>query len=151
VTDAARALIVALLALTVGLIRLAIIVTKTDPASAPRLVAELRLAQFAALLLVLNASIYIGFALAQENINGSGLDVALGFSFLVLASVTVTRDPKLALTLLAASFAGHAIVDLLHSTGALPTAAMPHWYATLCAIHDVTTAAVCYLPVARRP
>jgi len=77
--------------------------------------------------------------------------VALGVGFLVLASVAVTQDPGLALTLLAAAFAGHAVVDLLHSAAVLPADALPDWYGTACAIYDVAVAAVCYLPIVRRP
>ena len=148
-TDVARALLVACIALALAMIRLSVIATKADPASPQRLVAELRLAQFSALLLVLTAGVYIGFALAHEP-TGSGLDVALGVGFLVLASVAVTRDPGLALTLLAVAFAGHAVVDLLHSARVLPAEALPNWYATACAIYDVAIAAICYLPIVRR-
>ena len=150
-TDATRALLVAGAALALALLRLSVIATNADPASPQRLVAELRLAQFAALLLVLTAGVYIGFALAHESATGSGLDVALGVGFLVLAAVAVTRAPGLALTLLAVAFASHAVVDLLHSAQVLPAEALPGWYATACAIYDVAIAAVCYLPIVRRP
>ena len=150
-TDAARALLVAAIALALAMTRLSLIATKADPTSPQRLVAELRLAQFSALLLVLTAGAYIGFALAYESTTGSGLDVALGVGFLVLASVAVTLDPGRALTLLAVAFAGHAVVDLLHSARVLPAEALPTWYATVCAIYDVVIAAVCYLPIVRRP
>ena len=127
------------------------IATTADPASPQRLIAELRLAQFAALLLVLTAGVYIGFALAHESTTGSGLDVALGVGFLVLASVAISQSPRRALTLLAIGFAGHAVVDLLHGAKVLPAEALPNWYATACAIYDVAIAAVCYLPIVRRP
>ncbi len=149
-TDAARALLVAAIALGIALTRLSVLATKSDPTSPQRLVAELRLAQFSALLLVLTAGAYVGFALAHESSTGSGMDVALGVGFLVLASVAVTLDPRRALTLLAVAFAGHAIVDLLHSAAVLPAESLPPWYATACAIYDVAIAAVCYLPIVRR-
>ena len=150
-TDATRALLVAGAALALVLLRLSVTATRTDPASPQRLIAELRLAQFAALLLTLTAGVYIGFALAHESVSGSGLDVALGVGFLVLAAVAVTRAPGQALTLLAVAFAGHAMVDLLHSAEVVPAEALPRWYATACAIYDVGVAAVCYLPIVRRP
>ena len=150
-TDAVLALIVASAALALALIRLSRHAMQEDASSPQRLVAELRLAQFAALVLVLTAGVYIGFALAHAPASGSGLDVALGVGFLVLASVAVTQDPGLALTLLAAAFAGHAVVDLLHSAAVLPADALPDWYGTACAIYDVAVAAVCYLPIVRRP
>ena len=150
-TDASRALIVACAALALALIRLSLVATTADPASPQRLVAELRLAQFAALLLVTTAGVYIGFALAHESATGSGLDVALAIGFLVLASVAVTRDPRLALTLLALAFAGHAVVDLLHGAEILPARALPGWYPAACAMYDIAIAGVCYLPIVRRP
>ena len=150
-TDAARALIVAGTALALALIRLSVVATTADATSPHRLVAELRLAQFAALLLVLTAGVYIGFSLAHESTAGSGLDVALAVGFLVLASVAVTLDPGPALTLLAAAFAGHTIVDLLHGAEILPARALPNWYPTACAIYDIAIAGVCYLPIVRRP
>ena len=150
-TDAARALLVACTALALTLIRLSVMATRADPASPQRLVAELRVAHFSALLLVLTAGVYIGFALAHATTTGSGLDVALGFGFLVLASVTFSQPPGRALTLLALAFAGHAVVDLLHGAQVLPAEALPAWYATACAIYDVGIAAVCYLPIVRRP
>ena len=150
-TDATRALLVACAALALALIRLSVVATTADAASPQRLVAELRLAQFAALMLVLTAGVYIGFALAHASTTGSGLDVALGVGFLALASVAVTQDPRRALTLLAVAFAGHAVVDLLHGAQVLPADALPDWYATACAIYDIGIAGVCYLPIVRRP
>ena len=150
-TDAARALLVASVALAMVAIRLSVIAMKADATSPERLVAELRLAQFAALLLVLTAGVYIGFALAHEATTGSGLDVALAVGFLVLAAVSVTKDPRVALTLLAVAFAGHAVIDLIHGAEILPSEALPGWYSTACAFYDVAIAGVCYLPIVRRP
>ncbi len=149
-SDSARALLVAGIALAIILTRLALAAVRADPSSAARLVAELRLAQFAAMMLMLSAGAYIGFALAQEWTTGSGLDVALAVGFLALASIAVTRDPRLALTLLALAFAGHAGVDLLHGAGMLPPESMPPWYATACAVYDVGVAGVCYFPIVYR-
>jgi hypothetical protein len=149
-TDAVRALLVASIALAIAVIRLSVNATRADTGSPQRLIAELRLAQFAALLLVLTAGVYVGFALAHASDTGSGLDVALGVGFLVVASVAVTQDPGLALTLLAVAFAGHAGVDLLHSADILPAGSLPDWYGTACAMYDVGIAAVCYLPIVRR-
>jgi len=150
VTDATRAVLVAFAALAVVLVRLSVIATREDD-STSRLVAELRLAQFAALLLVLIAGVYIGFALAQGSTTGSGFDVALAVGFLALAAVAATQPPGTALTLLAAAFAAHAVVDLLHGAAVLPSVALPDWYITACAIYDVGIAGVCYLPIVRRP
>ena len=71
-----------------------------------RLVEELRLAQMAALLLTLTAGAYIGFAVVRENEPGVGLDIALAVGFLLVAGVTMVRDPRQALTIVALAFAG---------------------------------------------
>ena len=145
-TDGSRALLVAGVALAIILVRLALGAVRADPSSPARLVAELRLAQFAAMMLMLSAGAYIGFALAQESTAGSGLDIALAVGFLLAASIAATRDPRVALPLVALAFAAHAGVDLLHGAGMLPAESMPPWYATACAVYDVAVAGVCYFP-----
>ena len=125
--------------------------TAAVPASSPqRLVAELRLAQMAALLLTLIAGAYIGFAVVGEHQPGVGVDIALTIGFLVVAAATMVRDPRQALTILALAFAAHAIVDVLHRPGLLPEALAPRWYAIGCAVYDVYVGALCYLPMLRR-
>lgn len=149
-TDAALALAVACAALAVGIVRLSVVAVRADPASPERLVAELRLAQFGALVLALTAGSYVGFALAQASAPGSGLDIALAIGFLVLAWFAITQAPGLALTLVASGFAVHAGLDLLHGAGVLPSEPIPTWFTTACAIYDVAVAGVCYLPIVRR-
>ena len=149
--DADLALMVACVGMALALLRLSLAASRADPSAADRLVAELRLAQFAALILVLTAGVYVGFALAHGASAGSGIDVALAVWFLVLASVAITQEPGHALTILALGFAGHAMLDLLHGAGTLPSNALPNWYSTACAIYDVGIAGVCYLPMVRRP
>lgn len=123
----------------------------TIPASDPhRLVAELRLAQLAALLLTLAAGAYIGFAVVREHDPGVGLDIALAIGFLVVSAWTMMKDPRQALTILALAFAAHALVDILHRPGLLPEALAPRWYAIACAVYDVYIGALCYLPILRR-
>ncbi len=121
------------------------------PTSSPqRLVEELRLAQMGALLLTLAAGAYIGFAVVRENDPGVGFDIALAVGFMMVAAVTMVRDPRQALTILALAFAAHAVVDVAHRPGLLPEALAPRWYAISCAVYDVLIGAVCYLPVLRR-
>lgn len=125
--------------------------TSLVPASSPdRLIAELRLAQFAALILTLTAGAYIGFAVVRENQPGVGLDVALAVGFFLVAAVTMVRDPRQGLTIVALAFAGHAIVDVLHRPGLLPEDLAPRWYSIGCAIYDVYLGALCYLPMLKR-
>lgn len=126
--------------------------TAAIPVSSPeRLVAELRLAQIAALLLTLTAGAYLGLAAAYETQRGVGLDIALAVGLFVLAAYTLTCDPRQALTLLALGFAGHAVINIAHRPGVLPDGLAPGWYTVGCASFDVLLGALCYYPILRRP
>ena len=121
-------------------------------ASPERLIAELRLAQIAALLLVMTAGAYVGLAVTHEAQRGVGLDVALSVGFFVVAAATLVRDPRHALTMLALAFGAHAVVDVAHQPGSiLPEAFAPRWYLIGCAIFDAFVGALCYFPILRRP
>jgi hypothetical protein len=125
--------------------------TAVIPTSAPqRLIEELRLAQMGALLLTLSAGAYIGLAAVREYEPGVGLDIALAVGFLLVAGVTMLKDPRQALTIVALAFAAHALVDVGHRPGMLPEALAPRWYSIGCAVYDVYIGALCYLPVLRR-
>ena len=149
-TEGFRTVLVAFAVLGLGLAWQAIR-TAAIPVSAPeRLIAELRLSQFAALLLVLAAGVYVGFAVIHENTRGVGLDVAFSVGFLVVAAASMFRDPRQALTMIALAFAAHAMLDVAHRPGLLPDAIAPRWYLIGCAAYDVCIGALCYLPVLRR-
>jgi hypothetical protein len=150
VSEALRTVLVAFGALALGLAWQSIRTAAIPTASPERLIAEMRLAQLAALLLTLSAGAYIGFAVGRENDPGVGLDIALAVGFMLIAAVTMLRDPRQALTIVALAFAAHAVVDIAHRPGLLPDALAPRWYAVGCAVYDVFIGAVCYLPVLRR-
>jgi hypothetical protein len=121
------------------------------PAQAPdRLVAELRLAQVAALVLALVAGASIGLVVNQGDRPGLTLEVALALAFFTVASIAPFRDPREALTILAAAFAAHAVADVLHRPGMLVDGIAPQWYSVGCALVDLGLGALCYLPVLRR-
>ena len=149
-TEGLRTLLVAALAMGAGF-AVQSLRTSAIPVSSPdRLVAELRLAQIAALLLTLTAGAYLGLGAIHEMRTGVGLDIALAAGFLVLAGYTLTCDPRQALTLLAAGFAAHALLDIAHRPGVLPEDIAPPWYMTGCAIANVVLGAFSYLPLLRR-
>ncbi|HEV3483942.1 MAG TPA: hypothetical protein VG106_00940 [Vicinamibacterales bacterium] len=149
-SDALRTAAVAFGALLIGVAWQSIRTAAIPIASPERLVAELRLAQIAALLLVLSAGAYVGFAVAAESRPGVGLDIALALGFFVAAAWTMVRDPRQALTILALAFAAHAVVDVAHRPGWLPDGIAPRWYAVGCAVYDVAIGALCYFPILRR-
>jgi hypothetical protein len=149
-SEALRTLLIAGVALAAGFTWQAMR-TAVIPVSSPdRLVAELRLSQIAALLLVLAGGAYIGFAVAHEALPGVGADVAIAVGFFLVAATTLVRDPRQALTILALAFAAHAVVDVAHRPGLLPDGIAPRWYAIGCAVFDLYIGALCYLPILRR-
>jgi hypothetical protein len=149
-SDAFRTLMIAGAALAAGFTWQGLRTAAIPVSSPERLIAELRLAQIAALLLALTAGAYIGFAVAHENVAGSGIDIAIAIGFFLVAATTLVRDPRQALTIVALAFAAHAIVDIGHRPGALPDGVAPQWYAVGCAIFDVYIGAVAYYPILKR-
>ena len=121
------------------------------PAPAPdRLVAELRLAQGAALVLALTAGSWLGLAANGGDRPGMTLEVALAMGFFMAAAVAPFRDPREALTILAVGFGAHAVADVMHRPGLLADGVAPQWYIVGCAVVDLLLGALCYLPVLRR-
>ena len=150
-SEALRTAAMAFAGLAAGLTVLAMR-TAAIPVNAPeRLIAELRLAQIAALLLVMSAGAYVGLAVAHEVQPGVGLDIALAVGFFVVAAATLVRDPRQALTILALAFAAHAVVDVAHRPGwLLPDAVAPRWFSIGCAVYDAYVGALCYWPILGR-
>jgi hypothetical protein len=150
-TEGLRTTLVAFAMLGAGLTWQAIHAALIPASSPDRLVAELRLAQVAALLLVLSAGAYIGLAVSHEAQPGAGFDIALAVGFFVVAAATLVRDPRQALTMLALAFAAHAVLDVAHRPGSLlPDGMAPRWYSIGCALYDVYIGALCYLPILKR-
>jgi hypothetical protein len=151
VTEALPSVVVAFALIGSGVTWQAIQSARVPVSSPDRLVAELRLAQLAALLLAFSAGAYIGLAVAHEGLRGVGFDIALAAGFFVVAASTMVRDPRQALTMLALAFAAHAIVDVAHRPGwPLPDGVAPRWYSIWCAVYDVYIGALCYFPILRR-
>ena len=149
-SDAARTILLASLSFAAGFTWHGLRTARIPVTSPDRLVAELRLAQIAALLLTMTAGAYIGFAITHENQPGTGIDIALAAGFFVVAATTRVRDPRQALTILALAFAAHAVVDVVHRPGGLPDGIAPRWYSLGCAVFDVYIGAVAYFPILRR-
>jgi hypothetical protein len=149
-SEALRTVAVAFGALLLGVAWQSIRTARIPPSSPERLVSELRLAQIAALLLVMSAGAYIGFAVAAESRVGVGFDIALALGFFIAAAATMLRDPRQALMILALGFAAHAVVDVAHRPGLLPDGIAPRWYAIGCAVYDLLIGALCYFPILKR-
>ena len=118
------------------------------PSHAPsRVVAELRLAQAAAVLLGFSSAFLAGLASSSSG-PVAALDMACAVLACGLALMTLVRDPRAALSWLAAAFLLRAALDLLHLRGWLPTVAPPAVLAGS-ALANLAAAALCALPLAR--
>lgn len=149
-SEALRTALIAFVALAAGFTWQSVRTALIPVASPERLVAELRLAQIAALMLSLAGGAYIGFAAGNEAQPGVGADIALALGFFLVAAWTLVRDPRQALTALALGFAAHAVVDVAHRPDMLPDGIAPRWYSIGCAVFDLYIGALCYLPMLRR-
>lgn len=149
-SEASRTILIAAVALAAGFTWQGVRTATIAVSSPDRLVAELRLAQIAALLLATTAGAYIGFAAGHENTTFIGIDVALAIGFFLVAGFTLVRDPRSALTVIALAFAAHALLDVAHQPGVLPDGIAPRWYGLGCAVFNVYIGAIAYMPILRR-
>ncbi len=117
-------------------------VRRLDPDGPDRLVAQLRLAQWAALALAALGAASIGTAAATQAPYGP-VDVTLGLAFVIGAALLLQREPREALMLAAGAFVVQAMINLAHRPHGLPPMT-PGWYTAGCAIYDVFFAAICY-------
>jgi hypothetical protein len=124
--------------------------TMRIPGQAPsRVVAELRLAQAAAVLLAFSAAFLAGLAASSPG-PVAAFDMAAAVLCCGLALMTLVRDARAALAWLAAAFLGRMVLDVVHLPGWLPTTA-PTAVLGGSAIANLIAAGLCALPLGRVP
>lgn len=146
-SEASRALVLGALTLVAALLVLTW-QTIRIPAQAPhRVVAELRLAQAAAVLVAFSGAFLAGVAVTSPG-PVAALDMACAVLACGLALMTLVRDPRAALAWLAAAFAVRAMLDLGHLRGWLPIA-VPASVLAGSLIANLCAAVCCVLPLRR--
>ncbi len=118
--------------------------TRLDALDPARVVGELHLSQWAAILLSALGAIPIGLAIAHTTVTAASLDLTIGLAFVVAGGVVLRREPREALLVAAAGFVAHALFDLAHRPGWLAGELAPRWFVVGGAVYDVYLAAVCY-------
>lgn len=118
--------------------------TRIDPSQPQRLIGELRLAQWTALLFAATGGMWMGFAVAAQTDVLANIDLTLGVMTVGLAAIVLQLEPKAALITLAAAFVGHALIDIAHRPGWLSPAIAPRRFIVGCAAYDVYLAAICF-------
>jgi hypothetical protein len=120
------------------------------PGHAPhRVVAELRLAQAAAVLLSFSAAFVAGLGASGPG-PVAALDMACAVLVVGVALMTLVRDPRAALAWIAVAFLGRAILDLAHLLGWLPRVA-PDPVLTGSLVANLGAAGCSALPLLRTP
>ena len=118
--------------------------TRIDPSHPQRLIGELRLVQWVAILLAMTGGAWMGLAVRAGGEPLAGLDVSVAVGCAIAAALALLSEPRAALALLAAVFMAHALVDIAHRPGWLPPTIAPRWFTVGCAAYDVYLAALCY-------
>ncbi len=144
-TDTARVLLTAAILSAATVSIFAWKITRIDREEPARLIGELRLAQWAAVLLAGVGMVPLGLVLAAPATATGNFDAAFGVIFVGLAGLILQRDPHEGLLLVTGAFLLHALVDILHRPGWLSPDLAPQWFTIGCAIYNVVIAVVCYL------
>lgn len=148
-SETARALLGGALTLVFALAALTWQTMRIPPHAPSRLIAELRLAQAAAVILAFSAAFPAGVATAAPS-PVAALDMACGVLLCGLALMTLVRDARAALGWLAGAFVARAALDALHLPGWLPAAApLSVLVGSLAA--NLAAATCCVLPLSRVP
>lgn len=142
--DTARVLLTAGILSALAISTFAWRVTQIDPEDTERLIGELRLAQWMAVVLAGIGTIPLGLALAEPAAPLANLDAGLSIVFMGLAGIVLQRDPREALLLASGGFVLHALVDIAHRPGWLSPDLAPRWFTIGCAIHNVYLAGWCF-------
>jgi hypothetical protein len=143
VSDTARVLLTAVVLASTALGVFGWSIGGLEAGGPARLVAQLRLAQWAALSLAATGAASIGLAVAQASAPLGAIEVTLGLASLVVAAIVLQREPRQALLIACAGFVAHALVDIGHRPGGLAPVAPP-WFTIGCAVWNVYMAALCY-------
>ena len=142
--DTVRVLVAAAILSLAAIALLAWRIARADPTEAERLIGQLRLAQWAAVLLAGVSAVPIGLAVSRVAELTSNFDAAFGVVLLGLAGIVLQREPREALLVVAVGFVLHALLDIAHRPGWLSVELAPRWFTVGCATHNVCLAAICY-------
>jgi hypothetical protein len=150
VTETARALVVATVLAGSGLGVYVLRLARIDPAEPQRLVGELRLSQWLAMILAAVGGAWVGLAVGRATQPLSGIDLTIAIGVIVLATWTLHRETRSALTILCVAFLAHAIIDSAHRPGGLTIDLAPRWFTLGCAAFNLYLSALCFW-AQRRP
>jgi hypothetical protein len=116
---------------------------RLESATPARLIAQMRLAQLAALLLAASSGITAGLVVLSPAGPVVTLDTGLALMLAGLGALVMYREPRQALLLAAAALVAHALLIIAHRPGWLPPGVIPRELAVGSAAYDVVIASLC--------
>jgi len=117
---------------------------RIDPSHPDRLVSELHLSRWAAILLASVGALTAGVAVGRIEVPLGTADAAMGVVFVGAAGLVLQREPRDGLLFAAGAFLLHALVTLAHRPGWLSPDVVPQWFAVGSAVYDVYLAGLCF-------
>lgn len=142
-TETARVLLTFVVLSGVGLSVVTWRVTRTSPGGADRLVAQLHLSQWAALVLAVQGAIGMGLAISSESAPAAALELALGLLPIIAAGLVLRSEPVQALQLAALALGIHAALAFAHRPGWLEPDLAPAWFWIGQLTYDLYIATLC--------
>lgn len=126
-TETARVLLTAVILSAAALTGLTWRLTRTAAGAPDRLVAQLHLSQWAALILAVQGAISMGLAISSEGAPGASLEMAIGLVPVIAAILVLRCEPVQALQLASFAFGLHAAMAFAHRPGWLAPDLAPAW------------------------
>ncbi len=142
-TETARVLLTAVVLSGVGLSVVTWRLTRTALGAPDRLVAQLHLSQWAALVLAVQGAIGIGLAISSEGAPPASLELALGLLPIIAAGLVLRSEPAQALQLAALALGVHAALAFAHRPGWLEPDLAPAWFWVGQLTYDLYIATLC--------
>jgi uncharacterized membrane protein HdeD (DUF308 family) len=143
VTETARVLLTAVILSATALSVFAWRVTRTAPGAPDRLVAQLHLSQWAALILAVQGALTMGLAVSSESAPGAALELAMGLVPVIAAILVLRSEPSPALQLAAFALGVHAAMAFAHRPGWLAPDLAPTWFWVGQLTYDLYIATLC--------
>jgi hypothetical protein len=144
VTETVRALLATAVLAGSGLAVFVWRLGRLEASGPERLIGELRLAQYMALMLAGVGGVWLGVAAVRAPAAFGALEVVLAVLTILFAGWTMHRDTRQSLVLLCVAFLAHALIDVAHRPGWLPHTIAPRWFTIGNAAYDVYLAALCF-------
>ena len=119
-------------------------VARIDPAGPQRLIGELRLSQWMALLLAAVGGAWTGAAAVKTGLPLGTIELTFSIATMVFAAWTLHHETRQSLQLLSLGFVVHALIDISHRPDWLTPDIAPRWFTVGCAALNLYMAAVCY-------